>query len=271
MDYYQLLDVPRDADFQTLKKAYYRQAKKCHPDHFNNSPEKNEEFKSLVAAFNTLSDPDARAAYDASLRKNISTGSAPGPLRRHKTVMDTEADDILEELVVGNDLNPAETTIWTLFLDMRRTEIFIAWRSAEYLYKKMQYGAAAKAFRKLVRRVPGNILYRVYCARSCAKCGNAAEALFHYHRAFKLGEHRSPPQKLHHIRREVHDMLRNSSSFLLKAFTLFFPEEKRMFVNEADDMIEEMNHAIAKLERERNKKELEERSYPQLTSGEEDM
>lgn len=262
MDYYQLLDVPHDADFQTLKKAYYRQAKKCHPDHFGNSPEKNEEFKRLVAAFNTLSDPDARAAYDASLHKKVSA-AAPS-FRRCQTVMDTEADDILEELIVGNDLNPAETTIWTLFLDMRRTEIFIAWRSAEYLYGRMQYGAARKAFRKLVRRVPGNILYQVYLARSHAKCGNLFSAMLHYHKAFKLGERRSPPQRLSHIRREVHAMLRKKSSFLLNVFRLFFPEEHQIFVNEAENMIDEMNHAIANLEKEREKKELEQRSLPRL-------
>lgn len=268
MDYYQLLEVPYDADFQTLKKAYYRQAKKCHPDHFGNSPEKNEEFKRLVTAFNTLSDPDARAAYDASLRRTAPAGEDAGnmPARtpHHHTVMDSEADDILEELVVGNDLNPAETTIWTLFLDMRRTEIFIAWRSAEYLYRKMQYGAAVKAFRKLVRRVPGNILYRVYLARSYAKCGSPVPAMFHYHAAFKLGERRSPQQKLHHIRMEVHDMLRKKSSLLLKTFCLFFPEERRVFINEAEEMIDEMNHAIAHLEKERRRKEIEKRSSPQL-------
>ena len=38
--YYQILNVDARAGFAELKRAYYRQAKRCHPDLFGNSPEK---------------------------------------------------------------------------------------------------------------------------------------------------------------------------------------------------------------------------------------
>ena len=66
-NYYSILGVERNSNFQELKKAYYRKAKECHPDRFNNSPQKTEEFKVLVGAFDVLSDPAKRRRYDQRL------------------------------------------------------------------------------------------------------------------------------------------------------------------------------------------------------------
>ena len=54
-NYYDLLEIDPQSSFETLKKAYYRKAKTCHPDLFGNSLEKNREFQLLVEAFNVLS------------------------------------------------------------------------------------------------------------------------------------------------------------------------------------------------------------------------
>ena len=67
MNYYEILGIGRECGFAALKKAYYRRARECHPDRFGNAPEKVEEFKLLVEAFVTLSDPEKRRQYDASL------------------------------------------------------------------------------------------------------------------------------------------------------------------------------------------------------------
>jgi len=50
----------RECEFAALKKAYYRRARECHPDRFGNDPDKAEEFKAVVEAFVTLSDPEKR-------------------------------------------------------------------------------------------------------------------------------------------------------------------------------------------------------------------
>ena len=63
MTHYERLEVAQNCDFTALKRAYYRKVRTCHPDLFGNSPEKNEEFKLLVEAFNILSDPEKRYAY----------------------------------------------------------------------------------------------------------------------------------------------------------------------------------------------------------------
>ena len=52
-DYYELLAVPRDADAETLKRAYRRLARQYHPD-VNKDPGANEEGYHLLHLFGTL-------------------------------------------------------------------------------------------------------------------------------------------------------------------------------------------------------------------------
>ena len=62
-DLYDLLGVPRDADGDAIKKAYRRLARQLHPD-VNPDPETQEKFKEVSRAYEVLSDPQKRAAYD---------------------------------------------------------------------------------------------------------------------------------------------------------------------------------------------------------------
>jgi molecular chaperone DnaJ len=62
-DLYDLLGVPRDADGEAIKKAYRRLARQLHPD-VNPDPETQERFKEISRAYEILSDPQKRAAYD---------------------------------------------------------------------------------------------------------------------------------------------------------------------------------------------------------------
>ena len=62
-DLYSLLGVDRDADPDTIKKAYRRLARQLHPD-VNPDPQTQERFKEVTLAYEVLSDPQKRAAYD---------------------------------------------------------------------------------------------------------------------------------------------------------------------------------------------------------------
>ena len=62
-DLYDLLGVGRDADADTIKKAYRRLARQYHPD-VNPDPASQERFKEVSRAYEVLSDPQKRAAYD---------------------------------------------------------------------------------------------------------------------------------------------------------------------------------------------------------------
>jgi len=63
MDYYNILDVPKEASMEEIKKAYKKKAMMYHPDR-NPDPEAAETFKKLSEAYTVLSDEGKRAQYD---------------------------------------------------------------------------------------------------------------------------------------------------------------------------------------------------------------
>ncbi|MEC7738211.1 MAG: molecular chaperone DnaJ [Cyanobacteriota bacterium] len=62
-DYYDLLGVSKDADGDTLKRAYRRLARQYHPD-INKDPGAEDRFKEIGRAYEVLSDPQTRGRYD---------------------------------------------------------------------------------------------------------------------------------------------------------------------------------------------------------------
>lgn len=62
-DYYQVLNVDRNASAEKIKKAFRKLAFEFHPDH-NKNHEAEERFKEINEAYEVLSDPQKRAAYD---------------------------------------------------------------------------------------------------------------------------------------------------------------------------------------------------------------
>jgi curved DNA-binding protein len=62
-DYYAILGVDRGAGAEEIKKAYRRLARKYHPD-VSKEPNAEEKFKEMAEAYETLKDPEKRAAYD---------------------------------------------------------------------------------------------------------------------------------------------------------------------------------------------------------------
>ena len=63
-DYYEILDVTRDASQDEIKRAYRRLAKKYHPDLNPDDPDAEQKFKEATAAYEILSNPEMRSRYD---------------------------------------------------------------------------------------------------------------------------------------------------------------------------------------------------------------
>ena len=64
VDYYELLEISRNSDKGTIKKAYRQMAMKFHPDKNPGNNEAEEKFKAINEAYQVLSDEEKRSLYD---------------------------------------------------------------------------------------------------------------------------------------------------------------------------------------------------------------
>lgn len=74
-DYYQILGLKKGATPEEIKKAYRKLALEWHPDK-NKSPEAEKRFKEINQAYEVLSDPEKRQAYD-QYGESAFTGGSP--------------------------------------------------------------------------------------------------------------------------------------------------------------------------------------------------
>ena len=99
LDYYTLLGVARDADVDAIKRAFRTFARRYHPDKFVGQAEEKIERATRIyrrgsEAVQTLTDLDARRAYDAGLAKGelrlrSEPRKQPAPARPEKTAAAT--------------------------------------------------------------------------------------------------------------------------------------------------------------------------------------
>src|SRR5450631_1643727 len=79
-DFYDVLGVARNATDEVIKKSYRKMAMKHHPDRNPDDKSAEDKFKEAKEAYEMLSDPQKRAAYDrlghAGVDPNAGVGGA---------------------------------------------------------------------------------------------------------------------------------------------------------------------------------------------------
>ena len=80
-DYYETLGVTKNASEDDIKKAYRKLAMKHHPDRNQGDGDKvaEEKFKDAKEAYEMLSDPQKRAAYDQYGHAGVDPNMRGGP------------------------------------------------------------------------------------------------------------------------------------------------------------------------------------------------
>lgn len=64
VDYYEILEISKNSDNETIKKAFRKLALKYHPDRNQGDKEAEEKFKKVNEAYQVLGDEEKRAIYD---------------------------------------------------------------------------------------------------------------------------------------------------------------------------------------------------------------
>jgi curved DNA-binding protein len=83
-DFYAVLGVPKNADAETIKKAYRKLAKDLHPDKNPGNKQAEARFKAVNRAFDTLSDPKKRGLYDEFGEEGLREGFDAEKARAYK-------------------------------------------------------------------------------------------------------------------------------------------------------------------------------------------
>jgi len=80
MDYYDMLELSRDADAATIKKSYYKKAMIYHPDKNPDNPDAELKFKLISEAYQVLSDEEKKRLYDKYGKVALETTEQGSPV-----------------------------------------------------------------------------------------------------------------------------------------------------------------------------------------------
>ena len=101
-DYYRILGVPRDATLERIQRAYKRLARQWHPEIGGGSDER---LRVLQDAYETLSNPEARARYDRALAfdRRPASSAIPVSVSYHESAWTGEPESASGEILLSAD------------------------------------------------------------------------------------------------------------------------------------------------------------------------
>ena len=97
-DFYEVLGVAKGSDEAALKSAYRKLAMQFHPDRNPGNPDAEHKFKEVSEAYDTLKDPQKRAAYDRFGHAAFENGGGRGGPQGFGPEFTSSMSDIFEDI-----------------------------------------------------------------------------------------------------------------------------------------------------------------------------
>jgi tetratricopeptide (TPR) repeat protein len=192
-NHYQVLRIERTADERAVKKAYFALVREFPPD------SQPEEFKKIRAAYEVLSDPEARARYDAGDKDYLEYGpEVAARLREIEAQLKEDAGDgavgALSAFIAEHP-DVAIAREWLGHAHLRSgnlEEALVEWKAlckkapddarhrlfkAVTLHRLEKFGPAEKAIRKACRLDPKALRYRIALIDMLASRGRHDDAI----------------------------------------------------------------------------------------------
>lgn len=116
-DYYEILEITRTSDKETIKKAYRKMALKYHPDRNPDDKNAEEQFKRINEAYEVLSDDSKRQIYDKYGKEGLQNSGFSGFSGRDFSDIFGDLGSIFESAFGGSFGFSSQKSKWAYNLD----------------------------------------------------------------------------------------------------------------------------------------------------------
>ena len=165
-NYYEILNVNKDANQEEIKSGYKKMLRKYPPE------KEQEKYKEIREAYDTLKDEKSRKNYDAYFHheKDIKT-----------------LEDKYTEYMEAKNYNEAEKVLKKILI-ISPEIAHIKDKLGEVYVLKKEYEKSIEIYEKLIKEYPNNIDYLIKLAGNYSQLENYEKARIYYRKAYDLDD-----------------------------------------------------------------------------------